>query len=110
MDAAGREAPVSFTTFAIGFIVIAGAMAVWVDVRFPRLAPNELRDAVIRLGVAVLASHAAVPVASYLGRPMSDGAADALIVAVGFLALTFLMLSVVWIVKMLQQLLGGMLR
>ena len=85
-------------------------MALWIDVRFPRLAPEDLRAAAIRLAVAFLAAQGAVPVASYLAKPMPPGGEMTAVLSVGFLAMTFLMLAVVWIVKMMQHLLGGMLR
>ena len=107
---AEREAPVSFTSFSIFFVLVAAAIAVWIDARFPRLSPGDLRAAAIRLAVAFVAAHATVPLASYLVRPMPPAGEMTTVLAVGFVAMTFLMLAVVWIVRTLQQLAGGMLR
>ena len=85
-------------------------MAVWIDVRFPGLVPGDLRGAVIRLAVAFVAAQAVVPAASYLVQPMPPGGETTTILAVGFAAMTFLMLAVVWIVRVVQRLAGGILR
>jgi len=88
-------------------VLVAAAIAVWIDVRFPRLSPDDLRAAAIRLAVAFVAAHAALPLVSYLVRPMPPAGEMTTVLAVGFVAMTFLMLAVVWIVRTLQRLLGG---
>jgi hypothetical protein len=43
--------------FAVAFVVSAVGLALWIDRRFPRLAPSDLRIALLNVGVAALANQ-----------------------------------------------------
>src|SRR6266487_4470516 len=43
--------------FAVTFVAGAGALAVWIDRRFPRLAPSEIRPAMLNLFAASVANQ-----------------------------------------------------
>jgi hypothetical protein len=110
-DLAGEtKARVSFTAFSVFFVVIGALMALWIDARFPRLAPEELRAAAIRLGAAFLVAQLAVPAAGYVAAPLSETARIGIALTIGFCALTLLMLATVWVVKIAQGLVGGRFR
>ena len=92
-------------TFGIAFLLGAGAIAVWLDVRFPHFAPSDLRRAIIRSGIAVAARR-------FLFPPIWAVAIDrgSLLVALFGIALpclTFLLLSTVWSIKWLQAAMRG---
>ena len=48
-------------TFGIAFLLGAGAVAVWLDARFERFAPADLRRALFRSLVAVAAAQFLFP-------------------------------------------------
>lgn len=92
-------------TFGIAFLVGAGGLAVWLDVRFPRFAPSDLRRAMIRSGIAIAASR-------FLFPPLWAAAIDQSSVLVALFAialpcLTYLLLSTVWSIKWLQAAMRG---
>lgn len=100
----------SFTLFAVFFVVFAAAMALWIDVRFPGLAPEAFRPALVRLVVAVVLAHLTVPVAAYLAQPLAHPGSAVVVLSTGFAAMTLLMLACLWMLKLAQGLLGGSLR
>lgn len=92
-------------TFGLVFLLGAGAIAVWVDVRFPRLAPSDLRRAMIRSGIAVAASRFLFPPiwAAVLGH----GPVLVALFAIAFPCLTLLLLSTIWSIRWLQAAMRG---
>lgn len=92
------------------FVVLAAAMALWIHVRFPNLSPSDLRAGAIRIFIAFVGGQVAVPAAAYLARPLSGAVESGMLLAVGFAAMVFLMLAVVWMLRLAHGLTGGMLR
>jgi hypothetical protein len=95
-------------TFSTGQLLImivvgAGVVALWLDNRFPRATPKDLRQALMHVGVSIVAAQLLVPVLiksiSAAGSPI---AALIAVFAVGFPALTYCLLASVWIIKGLQ--------
>jgi hypothetical protein len=43
--------------FSVAFVAGAGALALWVDRRFPGIRPRDMRGALIHLGVAFVLSR-----------------------------------------------------
>jgi hypothetical protein len=77
----------------------AAAVAVWVDVRFPTLAPSTLRGALIHVGVSLVAGRLLVPLAAHALGGGSEPARLFLVVGVAFPILVYTFLAAVWVVK-----------
>ncbi len=100
----------SFTWFLVTFAVSAAAMGLWIDVRFPRLGPRDLLAAVVRLVAAVLVGHLGLASVRHLIEPLAPVTQGAIVFAVGFLALTAMMLATIWVLKAAQRMLGSSVR
>jgi len=85
-------------------------MTLWIDLRFRRLSPSDLRAGGLRLVAAFVAAQVAVPVATWVVAPLPSGVGSWTTVGTGFAAMVFLMLAVVWMLRLAQGLMGGMLR
>ena len=92
-------------TFGIGFLLGAGAIAVWLDVRFPGFAPSDLRRAMIRSGVAFAASRFLFP--PVWTAATERGSVLLAIFAIALPCLTYLLLSTIWSIKWLQAAMRG---
>ena len=92
-------------TFGIGFLLGASAIAVWLDVRFPRFAPSDLRRAMIRSGIAVAASRFLFPPIWTVAT--ARGSVLLALFGIAFPCLTYLLLSTIWSIKWLQAAMRG---
>jgi hypothetical protein len=94
------------TPHALVILVALGMAlnAIWVHVRFPSLAPQTLRAAVLHM-IAALATLELVPIAMRLGQT-SDPQLMIALVGVAFPALTYIFLASLWLFRLLQ----GMMR
>jgi hypothetical protein len=96
--------------FLLLFAVAAFVLAVWVDVRFPRLIPGTMG----RLAVHVVAATliCAIGIGPAMEPLLASGVAGkiAAIVAVALPALTYGMLGGVWAFRMTRAAMGGPLR
>jgi hypothetical protein len=86
------------------FVLFGGAaVAVWINTRYPKLAPEELRRALIHVGVSLVVAQLAVPLlikdVVALGTPAAILFA---IFGIAFPALTYCLLSSIWIIKACQ--------
>jgi hypothetical protein len=91
--------------FGIVFLVGAGAVALWLDVRFPRFAPSDLRRAMIRSGIAVAASRFLFP--PIWTAAIARGSVLLALFAIAFPCLIYLLLSTLWSIKWLQASMRG---
>lgn len=109
MIAPGQEMLLSVQLFSLCFLAGAAAVAVWVDVRFPAIAPQSLRAATLHMGATLIAAQVLVPVAT---RTLTGSQALAILAAfgVGFPALVYSILAAIWLVKIAQAGLRGRLR
>ena len=89
--------------FLIALTLGAGALALWINVRFPRIAPGELRTAIIHVGVALLVGQAVVPLV-HASLPDMSAVLQALIMTflIGLPALVYSLLSSIWIIRLAQ--------
>jgi hypothetical protein len=87
--------------FAPLFLIGAGALALWIDLRFPQLAPQELRTRMLAVVGAVVVLVAAPLVNS------SPTAAFATLFALVLPAFVFAFLTAVWLLRALA---GGVPR
>lgn len=103
----GHEATAAVST---GILLLclalgAGAIALWVDfrIRSSRLAPANLRAALLHVGASLVIGQLAVPV---LMKLFLAGDSPVLtlvaIFAIAFPALTYCLLASIWIIKTLQ--------
>lgn len=95
--------------FAVVFALASGALALWVDTRFPGLAPGSLR---MIIGHGLL-SMLATDVAAALLRASADGGyAVRLVALLGLMlpALVYLFVVCVWMMKQFGAALHGSMR
>jgi hypothetical protein len=100
----------SLVVFGVFLVLGAAAIALWITVRFPKLTPHGLRGTLIHMGLALLLAQL-VPFGILL--PISGSAAVQLIAgifAVALPVLVYTLLIGIWLVRIAQNALGGMLR
>jgi hypothetical protein len=90
--------------FLIALTLGSGAIAFWIDSRFPGIAPAGLRTAVIHVGAALLVGQAVLPVAHSL-LPAMNPVARALVITflLGLPILVYSLLSSIWIIRVVQS-------
>ena len=91
--------------FIIAFLFGTGAIALWVDARFPRLAPSDLRRALLRSGIALVGSQLVFTPA--WDAAVASGAILVALFAVAFPCLGYLCLSTIWSIRRLQAAMHG---
>lgn len=100
----------SLTWFLVVFAVSAAAMAVWIDTRFPSLAPEDLRSALLRLiGVWVFV-YLAIASVELVVDFFAPATRLTIVLTAGFALLTLGLLTAVWIIRVAQRMMGGSLR
>ena len=89
--------------FLIALTLGAGALALWINFRFPGIAPAEIKTAVIHVGAALLVGQAVVPFVHAMLPDMS-AVLQALIMTflIGLPALVYSLLSSIWIIRLAQ--------
>jgi hypothetical protein len=100
----------SLTGFAASLVLGAAVIAVWITVRFPKLMPDRWTRIALHLGFAVVLAHL-VPFGIVL--PVSGSPAVQLmagIFAVALPVLVYTLLATIWLLRLAQNSLGGMLR
>lgn len=95
-------------TLLIG--VGAGAVALWTDVRFPRLAPDEIPKGVLHVAASLAVGFAIGPALERL-----FAADDPVVVLVGvfgvaFPSIVYCFLAAIWFIKLAQRAMGAHLR
>lgn len=91
---------------AFAIIVGAAAIALWMDVRFPRLGPDRLPIVVLHL----LASAMVLPLATTflaLGSPEEPLRLLALLFGIVFPALVYIFIAGVWLLKLFGAMIPG---
>ena len=100
----------SLVLFGISLVLGSAAIAVWISVRFPQLKPQRLGVIMIHLVVAMVLGQL-VPFGLLL--PIDAPAAVQLMAGIFTLALPVLvytLLITIWLLRVAQNALGGMLR
>lgn len=100
----------SVVVFGIFFVLGAAAIALWISVRFPKLKPERLAIIMIHLVLAMVFAQL-LPFGLLL--PISASAAIQLMAGILTLALPVLvytLLIAIWLLRIVQGALGGMLR
>jgi ABC-type uncharacterized transport system permease subunit len=88
----------------------AGAIALWIDARFPRLAPQEMAKVVLHIALSVAVAYASSP-----AMKMVTASDDPRVVLLGvfgiaFPSVVYCLLAGVWLIKLAQRMLSGHLR
>jgi hypothetical protein len=96
--------------FLILFVAGAAALAAWIHVRAPRWAPTDLRGAGIHMLASMAASQLLAPLALRVAAGAGAAARLAVLLAVVFPATVYTCLAVIWLLRVLQRLVGGSIR
>lgn len=86
----------------------AGVIALWINFRFPKLAPEGIWTAVIHVGVAILVGQVLLPGLN-ASVPDLPPAAQALVITflLGLPTLVYVLLASIWVIRIAQ---GALLR
>lgn len=105
----GQETVLSAQLFAFCFLGGAAAVALWIDVRFPRLAPQSIRGATLHIGATLVVAQILVPLAT---AALTGSRALALLAtfAVGFPSLVYSLLAAIWVLRLAHAGLRGRFR
>jgi hypothetical protein len=98
---------VALCAFALG----AAAIAVWIDMRFPRLAPGELRMVIAHVAAATLIARLVVATNFQLDLGLTWPTGQMVhVFAVLFPTIVYSFLAALWFIKLAQGYLGGAYR
>jgi hypothetical protein len=95
-------------TLLIG--VGAGAIALWIDVRFPRLAPQDLAKVVLHAAAAVAVGYATTPALQALVAYEDPVLTLVAVFGLAFPSVVYFLLAAIWTMKLAQRMLSGYLR
>lgn len=101
---------------SVGAVVLliglgAGAIALWIDVRIPRLAPSEVGRALVHVLVSLVLGMIVVPPAMNLLVGLESPVAALLAVfGVAFPVIVYSLLAGMWVIKLANGALRGHLR
>ena len=89
------------TIFGVAFAVGAGALALWTDVRFPKLLPEEARTILLHTLGAFLVLHM---VAGIVGPLVATGPLLAFVTLLGIAlpCVAYAFLVCIWAIKLFQ--------
>lgn len=85
--------------FLLLFVLGSGALAMWVALRFPVLAPASLRSTGVHLAVAVVVGSVLGPVLHTVPGLPSELSLLVALFAVGLPAITYMLLVGLWLVR-----------
>src|SRR3954447_12999318 len=88
-------------TFAIALLFGAAAVALWVDQRFPSIAPTDLARALLRTIVVIAASQLLFP--PVWEAALARSPALVAVFSVAFPVLTLVLLCAIWSIRQLQE-------
>jgi hypothetical protein len=91
------------TEFLVALALGASAIAIWIHMRFPSIAPEGLRTAIIHVGIALIVGQAIFPAFEAI-LPEMNPFARALVMTflLGLPVLIYSLLSSIWIIRILQ--------
>jgi hypothetical protein len=92
----------SAQAFVIVLFVGAFSLAVWVDVRWPELAPKELARAMLHVAAAVILSRPVISIGLTIGQRSPT---FMLLAVVTFVlpALMYCVMAAIWVVKVVSE-------
>jgi hypothetical protein len=96
-----RESATSVNAFLVVFAAGAAAVAIWVDARFPALAPASFRASFVHAGVSLVLGQLIVPLAiQALSGTGSSVIVLAAVLALGLPALVYCFLAALWVLRL----------
>jgi hypothetical protein len=94
--------------FLVVLTLGAGLLALWINFRFPKLAPEGIWTAFVHVGAAILAGQVLLPILTHALPDLSPVAQALLITfALGLPALVYALLASIWVIRIAQ---GALLR
>ncbi len=98
----------SVNAFLLAFGAGAAAIAWWVDVRFPSLAPGSVRTSFLHVAISIVVGQLLVPFAIKLSAATgSPELVLAVVFGVGLPVLVYCFLAALWVMKLLAGQLRG---
>jgi hypothetical protein len=88
----------------------AGAIALWIDVRFPRLGPDDLSKVMLHVLASIALGYATSPAYQALVGPEDPRLTLLAVFGLAFPAIVYCLLAGVWMIKLAQRSLSGHLR
>jgi hypothetical protein len=92
--------PMSPALFCVFFLFSAGGLTLWIDTRFPALAPKELGRVMIHMGAVAGIAAFAVPIG--MSGTLQRGQPIAAVFCVALPVLVYLLTTSLWLMKVLQ--------
>ena len=97
-----------------GFLTVfiglgAGAIALWIDARFPRLAPQEMAKAFLHVGASLAVGYASGQAMQMLLASEDPRIILAAVFGLGFPSIVYCLLAGVWVIKLTQRAMSGYL-
>ena len=93
--------------FVLALATGAGLLALWVEVRFPQLAPSRVVGVFLHIVAALACLHVADGVIGAAGDPVFRFVA---VFATALPALTYVFLGSIWILRLMRSSLMGSMR
>jgi len=88
----------------------AGAIALWIDVRFPQLAPQEMAKAVLHAAASLAVGYATSPAIRALVAYEDQRLTLLAIFGLAFPSILYCLLAGIWVIRLAQRSLSGHLR
>jgi hypothetical protein len=88
----------------------AGAIALWIDVRFPRLAPQEMTKAILHAAGSLALGYGTSPALQMLVGYDDPRLTLLAVFGLAFPSIVYCLLSGIWVIKLTQRSLSGHLR
>ena len=87
----------------------AGAIALWIDARFPRLAPQELPKALLHVVASTVVAYASGHAMQMLFASEEPRTIFAASFGLGLPSIVYCLLAGVWVIKVTQRAMSGYL-
>jgi hypothetical protein len=88
----------------------AGAIALWIDLRFPRLAPDDMGKVLLHVAASIALGYATSPALQALLAYEDPRLTLLAIFGLGFPSIVYCLLAGLWMIKLAQRNLSGYLR
>ena len=88
----------------------AGAIALWIDVRFPRLAPDDMAKLLLHVAMSIALGYALSPALQALFAYQDPRLTLLGIFGLGFPSIVYCLLAGIWMIKHAQRAFSGYLR
>jgi hypothetical protein len=103
-----REGGLNINAFLVVFAAGAAFIALWIDARFPQLAPASFRRSFVHAGVSLVLGQLVVPFAiQALSANGSPAVVVAAVLVLGLPALVYCFLAALWVMKLVAAQMRG---